>query len=128
MRFSETWLREWVDPPVSTQELAGQLTMAGLEVDSLTPAAPAFTGVVVAEIFAVEPHPDADKLRVCRVAAGEGEPLQVVCGAPNARAGLRVPLAREGARLPGDLRIRRDRKSTRLNSSHIPLSRMPSSA
>ncbi len=109
MRFSEAWLREWVNPPVSTRDLAGQLTMAGLEVDSVTPAAPAFTGVVVAEILAVEPHPDADKLRVCRVAAGEGEPLQVVCGAPNARVGLRVPLAREGARLPGDLRIRRAR-------------------
>ncbi|GBE48711.1 phenylalanine--tRNA ligase beta subunit [bacterium BMS3Bbin12] len=109
MRFSEAWLREWVNPPVSTRDLAGQLTMAGLEVDSVMPAAPAFTGVVVAEILSADRHPDADKLRVCRVAAGEGEPLQVVCGAPNARVGLHVPLAREGARLPGDLRIRRAR-------------------
>lgn len=109
MRFSEAWLREWVNPPVSTRELAQQLTMAGLEVDAVEPAAPAFTDVVVGEILAADPHPDADKLRVCRVDAGKGEPLQVVCGAPNARIGLRVALACEGARLPGEVRIRHAR-------------------
>lgn len=109
MRFSEAWLREWVDPPVSTRELADQLTLAGLEVDSVAPAAPEFTGVVVGEIAAIEPHPDADRLKVCRVATGSGEPVQVVCGAPNARLGLRAPFAVEGARLPGDVRIRRTR-------------------
>ena len=76
--------------------------MAGLEVDAIEPVAGAFTGVVVAEILSAEPHPDADKLRVCQVASGQAEPLQVVCGAPNVRAGGKYPLAQVGARLPGD--------------------------
>ncbi|HHO69748.1 MAG TPA: phenylalanine--tRNA ligase subunit beta [Gammaproteobacteria bacterium] len=107
MRISENWLREWVDPDMGTAELAETLTMAGLEVDSVEPAAPPFEGVVVAEILDCQPHPDADKLRVCRVAAGGDEPLQIVCGAPNARAGLKAPLATVGGRMPDGTRIKR---------------------
>ena len=99
MKFSEAWLREFVNPALSTQELAEQLTMAGLEVSSLTPVAPALKGLVVAEILKVEAHPDADRLQLCQVASGK-EKLQVVCGAPNARVGLKVPLALVGASLP----------------------------
>ena len=105
MRFSEAWLREWVDPPLDTAALADQLSMAGLEVDALEPVAPAFDGVVVGLVIAVEPHPDAHKLRVCRVEVGNGEPLQIVCGAANVGAGMRVPVARLGANLPGGLKI-----------------------
>lgn len=107
MKISEQWLREWVNPALDTAALAHQLTMAGLEVDAVTPAAGAFTGVVVAEILRAEPHPEADRLRVCEVDCGAAEPVQIVCGAPNARAGLKAPLATVGASLPGDLRIRR---------------------
>jgi phenylalanyl-tRNA synthetase beta chain len=106
MRFSEAWLREYVNPALDTAQLVHQLTMAGLEVDSAEPAAGSFGGVVVAEILETSPHPQADRLKVCRVAAGLAEPLQIVCGAPNARAGLRAPLAVEGAELPGGLRIK----------------------
>lgn len=106
MKFSENWLREWIDPGISTDELVAQLTMAGLEVDAVEPAAAVFSGVVVGEVLAVAPHPDADKLRVCQVNAG-GEPLQIVCGAPNVRAGMRVPTALVGAVLPGDLKIKK---------------------
>jgi phenylalanyl-tRNA synthetase beta chain len=105
MRFSEAWLREYVNPPVTTPELVHQLTMAGLEVDSAEPAAGVFSGVVVGEILETEPHPQADRLKVCRVAAGTGGPRQIVCGAPNARVGLKAPLALEGAELPGGLKI-----------------------
>jgi phenylalanyl-tRNA synthetase beta chain len=106
MKFSEKWLREWVDPPVSTQELAHQLTMAGLEVDAIEPVAAEFDHVVVALVQDIEPHPDADKLRVCRVDAGLAEPLTIVCGAANVAAGLKVPCAKVGARLPGGLNIK----------------------
>jgi len=106
MRISEQWLREWVAFPGATEELGHRLTMAGLEVDSIEPAAPAFSGVVVGRIVACEAHPEADKLRICRVEAGESEPLQVVCGAPNARVGVNAPFARVGAELPGGQRIR----------------------
>lgn len=106
MKISEQWLREWVSPAMSTEELAHQITMAGLEVDAIEPVAAAFSGVVVAEILSAVPHPDADKLRVCEVNTGQ-ETLQVVCGAPNARVGLKVPLACVGAELPGDLIIKR---------------------
>lgn len=99
MRFSESWLREWVNPAVSTDELVAKLTMAGLEVDAVEPAAPDFSGVVVAEIVTCEPHPDADKLRVCQVNKGD-ETVQIVCGAANARTGIKVPLATVGAVLP----------------------------
>ena len=105
MIISEQWLREWVSPDISTEELAHQLTMAGLEVDAIEAVAGAFSGVVVAEILTAEQHPDADKLRVCTVNAG-GEPVQVVCGAPNARPGLKAPLATVGGVLPGDFRIK----------------------
>ncbi len=109
MRFSEAWLREYVDPPVDTDHLVEQLTMAGLEVDAVEPAAPAFSGVVVAEVVSVEPHPDADRLRVCQVVTGAEAPLQVVCGAPNVHQGMKAPLATVGAVLPGGLKIRKSR-------------------
>lgn len=107
MRFSEKWLREWVDPPVSTAELAAQLTMAGLEVDSVESAAPPFAAVVVGEVVAVAPHPNADKLRVCHVQTGTGEPLQIICGALNVYAGMKTPTALVGAELPGGLKIKK---------------------
>jgi len=100
MRIPCSWLAEWVTVPWSPRELGVRLTMAGLELEALEPAAPPFTGVVVAEILSAEKHPQADKLRVCRVATGQGEPLQIVCGAPNARAGLKSALAVVGATLP----------------------------
>ena len=103
MQFSEKWLRSFVDPAIDTAALSHLLTMAGLEVEELEPAAAAFTGVVVAEVLAVAPHPDADRLRVCQVNAG-GEPLQIVCGAPNVAAGMKVPCATVGAKLPGTKR------------------------
>ena len=101
MQFSELWLREFVDPPLTSAELAHSLTMAGLEVEALTNVAPAFSGVVVAQVLAVDNHPDADKLKLCRVDAGQGETLQIVCGAPNVAAGMKVPCALLGAELPG---------------------------
>jgi len=103
MQFPESWLREFCNPPISTQELADLLTMAGLEVEEMAPVAPPFHGIVVAEILEAVQHPNADKLRVCKVDAGAASPdgpLQIVCGAPNARAGIRVPLAMVGAELP----------------------------
>jgi phenylalanyl-tRNA synthetase beta chain len=100
MQFPESWLREFCDPPLSTEELAERLTMGGLEVEELRPAAPPFHGVVVAEVLEVARHPNADKLRICQVNAGSGETLEIVCGAPNVRAGIKVPLARVGAELP----------------------------
>ena len=107
MRFSEHWLRTLVDPPLDSAALCNTLTMAGLEVEETTPAAPPFSGIVVARILEVTPHPNADKLRVCRVDVGQAAPLQIVCGAPNAAAGLVVPCALEGAVLPGDFKIKR---------------------
>jgi phenylalanyl-tRNA synthetase beta chain len=101
MQFPEAWLRSLVNPPLDTPQLAHALTMAGLEVEAVTPAAPPFTQVVVAEILSAEKHPDADRLRVCLVNVGEAAPVTIVCGAPNAAAGLKVPCARPGARLPG---------------------------
>jgi len=108
MRFSEAWLREWVDPPVSTDALADQLSMAGLEVDAVDPVAPPFSGVVIGAVQAVEPHPDAAKLRICRVDVGaaDGQALQIICGAANVAAGMRVPVATIGAELPGDFKIK----------------------
>jgi phenylalanyl-tRNA synthetase beta chain len=107
MRFSEAWLRDWADPAVSTAELVEQLTMAGLEVDSVQPAAPEFNGVVVGEVLSVEPHPDARKLRVCQVGIGGGAPLGIVCGAPNVEVGMRAPTALVGAVLPGGFKIKK---------------------
>ncbi|MCP1327617.1 YtpR family tRNA-binding protein, partial [Halomonas sp. 707D4] len=106
MKFSEQWLREWVSPTLETQALADQITMAGLEVDAVEPVASAFQGVVVAEVIAKEPHPDADKLNVCRVNDGTGE-VQVVCGARNVAIGQRVPFAQVGGVLPGDFKIKK---------------------
>lgn len=105
MRFSEQWLREWIDPPVDTAGLADRLTLLGHEVDAVEPAAPPFSDVVVARIDAVDAHPRADRLHVCRVDDGGDELRTVVCGAPNAVAGARVPYARIGAGLPGGQRI-----------------------
>ncbi len=105
MQFPESWLRTLVNPSIGTDELSHRLTMAGLEVEEANPVAPEFSGVVVARIESVEPHPNADKLRVCRVDAGQGALLQIVCGAPNAAAGIKVPLATVGARLPGGMAI-----------------------
>jgi phenylalanyl-tRNA synthetase beta chain len=105
MKLPLPWLRSWVALPWSDRELADRLTMLGFEVESLGKAAPEFTGVLVAEIRSAEPHPQADKLRVCRVDAGAGLERQIVCGASNARAGLRSALAVAGARLPGGLEI-----------------------
>ncbi len=99
MKFSEQWLREWVAIEADTQGLADKITMAGLEVDDIDPVAGEFSGVVVGEIVACEQHPDADKLRVTKVSIGSEE-IQVVCGAPNARVGIKVPFATVGALLP----------------------------
>jgi len=107
MRFSERWLRTMVDPPVGTAELCEKLTMAGLEVEDATPVAPPFSGVVVGRIERIEPHPNADRLRVCLVDIGAPERLKVVCGAPNAAVGMKAPCATIGARLPGGLAITR---------------------
>ncbi|MDO7896994.1 phenylalanine--tRNA ligase subunit beta [Pseudomonas citrulli] len=106
MKFSEQWLRGWVSPQVSRDELVARLSMAGLEVDSVAPVAGAFSGVVVGEVLGTEQHPDADKLRVCQVSNGT-ETFQVVCGAPNVRPGLKIPFAMIGAELPGDFKIKK---------------------
>ncbi len=107
MKFSEQWLRQWVNPTVGTDELVEQLTMAGLEVEGTESVAAEFTQVVVGEIVQCEPHPDANKLSVCQVASDEDELLQVVCGAPNAAKGLKVPFAKIGAVLPGNFKIKK---------------------
>jgi phenylalanyl-tRNA synthetase beta chain len=101
MQFSEKWLRSLVDPPLSTEALGELLTMAGLELEGSHPAAAAFSHVVVAQVLSVEKHPDADKLKLCQVAVGQPEPLQIVCGASNVAIGIKVPCALVGARLPG---------------------------
>jgi len=106
MKVPYSWLAEWVPLPWPAPELGARLTMAGFELEALESAAPAFSGVVVAEILAAERHPQADKLQVCTVSTGKGAALQIVCGAPNARAGLKSALALIGAELPGDLRIK----------------------
>ncbi|MBE0510164.1 MAG: phenylalanine--tRNA ligase subunit beta [Gammaproteobacteria bacterium] len=106
MKFSEQWLREWVNPALSTDELCHQLTMAGLEVDAVEPVAASFSGVVVGEVISVAPHPDADKLRVTQVNIGAAEPLTIVCGAANVREGMKAPVAVVGAVLPGDFKIK----------------------
>ncbi len=100
MQFPESWLREFCNPPLSTQQLADTLTMAGLEVEELQPVAPPFAGIVVGEIKEAVQHPNADKLRICKVDVGQGSLLNIVCGAPNARVGIKVPCAMVGAELP----------------------------
>jgi phenylalanyl-tRNA synthetase beta chain len=109
MKISETWLRTYVNPAISTEELVAQITMAGLEVDAVEPVAAQFSGVVVGEVLQTEQHPDADKLRVCKVNVGEAEPLQIVCGAANVRAGLKIPASVIGAVLPGDFKIKKSK-------------------
>ena len=100
MQFPESWLREFCNPPISTQQLADTLTMAGLEVEELQPVAPPFSKVVVGEIKEAVQHPNADRLRVCQVDVGQGSLLNIVCGAPNARAGIKIPCALVGAEMP----------------------------
>jgi phenylalanyl-tRNA synthetase beta chain len=100
MQFPESWLRSFCNPPLSTQQLADTLTMAGLEVEDLQPVAPPFTKIVVGEIKEAVQHPNADRLRVCKVDVGQAELLDIVCGAPNARVGIRIPCALVGAELP----------------------------
>ncbi|MFC1399097.1 phenylalanine--tRNA ligase subunit beta [Acinetobacter lactucae] len=107
MKISENWLRTWVNPAIDSETLSDQLTMLGLEVDELAPVAKPFTGVVVGEVLTVEQHPDADRLRVTTVNIGSDEPLQIVCGAPNVRAGMKAPVATIGAVLPGDFKIKK---------------------
>ncbi len=107
MKISESWLRTWVNPAIDSETLTDQLTMLGLEVDELAPIAKPFTGVVVGEVLSVEQHPDADRLRVTTVNIGNGEPLQIVCGAPNVRVGMKAPVATIGAVLPGDFKIKK---------------------
>jgi len=107
MKISENWLRTWVNPAIDSDTLSDQLTMLGLEVDELVPAAKPFTGVVIGEVLTVVQHPDADRLRVTTVNIGSGESLQIVCGAPNVRAGMKVPVATIGAVLPGDFKIKK---------------------
>ena len=109
MKFNERWVREWVDPPIDTEELAARLTAAGLEVESIEPVSGTIEGVTVAEVVGVVCHPGADKLSLCDVDDGGGEPRRVVCGAPNVRPGLRTAFARVGARLPDGTKIRRSR-------------------
>jgi phenylalanyl-tRNA synthetase beta chain len=100
MQFPESWLREFCNPPINTQQLADTLTMAGLEVEEMRSVAPAFSKVVVGCIIYAEQHPNADRLRVCQVDVGQAQPLSIVCGAPNARVGIKVPCALVGAELP----------------------------
>ena len=109
MKFSEQWLREWVNPSVSTEVLADQLTMAGLEVDAIEPVATEFSNVVVGEVTKIEKHPDADKLRICTVNVGEKDALMIVCGAANVTEGMKVPTAMIGAKLPGDFKIKKSK-------------------
>jgi phenylalanyl-tRNA synthetase beta chain len=109
MRISVNWLNEWLGKPAEARDLAERLTMAGLEVEAVEPAAPPLQGIVVGEIVEREKHPNADSLSVCKVNAGGGELLQVVCGAPNARVGLKAPLATLGTTMPGGMEIKKAR-------------------
>ncbi|MGI2174463.1 phenylalanine--tRNA ligase subunit beta [Shewanella ulleungensis] len=107
MKFSESWLREWVNPSVSRDALSHQITMAGLEVDGVDPVAADFSGVIVGEVVECGQHPDADKLRVTKINVGGDELIDIVCGAPNCRLGLKVAVAMVGAVLPGDFKIKK---------------------
>ena len=105
MKISEKWLREWVNPRLNTKQLAERLTMAGIEVGAIEPAAPALDKVVVGEILSVTPHPSAERLKICEVNVGKRMPRIIVCGAPNAAVGLRAAVALPGAKLPNDKNI-----------------------
>ena len=109
MKFNERWVREWVDPPIDTEELAARLTASGFEVESVVPVSGSLKHVTVAEIVGVAPHPEADRLSLCDVDDGGGEPHRVVCGAPNVRPGMRSAFARVGARLADGSKIRKSR-------------------
>ena len=106
MQFSYDWLKIQANPNLSADEMAHLLTMSGLEVEEVETAAPAFSGVVIAEVKSVEKHPDADRLNITQVDAGTGELIQIVCGAPNVAAGIKVPCALPGAVLPGNFKIK----------------------
>ena len=106
MQFSESWLRTFVNPSLSSEELAHLLTMAGLEVEEMSAVAPAFDRVVVAQVLTKDKHPDADRLNVLTVDIGQGEPLTIVCGAQNVSVGMKAPCALVGAKLPGDFNIK----------------------
>ncbi len=108
MKFSEQWLRKWVNPPISTKALCDQLSLAGLEVDSVEPVAKDFTQVIVGEVLSTEQHPDADRLKVCQVNVGD-DTLTIVCGGKNVRPGLKVAVAQIGAVLPGDFKIKKSK-------------------
>ena len=108
MKFSEQWLRQWVNPPISTKALCDQLSLAGLEVDSIEPVASDFSHVIIGEVLSTEQHPDADRLKVCQVNVGD-EALTIVCGGQNVRAGLKVAVAQIGAVLPGDFKIKKSK-------------------
>ncbi|MEZ7518513.1 phenylalanine--tRNA ligase subunit beta [Psychrobacter sp. NPDC078370] len=114
MKISEQWLRQWVNPTNTSEQLAEQLTMAGLEIDDRYAVARAFSGVVVGEVISIEQHPDADKLRVTQVNIGDAEPLQIVCGAPNVTVGMKAPVATVGAVLPSD-----DKKGFKIKKSKL---------
>lgn len=107
MKFSEKWLREWVNPDLDSTALVEKLTLAGLEVDSINPVAGEFTGVVVGQVTSVKAHPDADKLRLCQVDVAGEELLSIVCGASNVREGLKIPVAVVGSVLPGNFKIKK---------------------
>ncbi|MBT8078946.1 MAG: phenylalanine--tRNA ligase subunit beta [Gammaproteobacteria bacterium] len=109
MKFSENWLRELVNPPLDSSDLAHVLTMAGHEVDDVAAAGDGLDSIVVAEVLSVSKHPDADRLSVCQVSTGSGDPVEVVCGAPNVVAGMKSPLASPGTRLPDGTKLRRSK-------------------
>lgn len=109
MQISEAWLRSYVNPSINSEKLIEQLTMAGLEVGSVEPAAAIFSGVVVGEVLSIQQHPDADRLRICQVDVGQEESLQIVCGASNVKVGLKTPAALCGAVLPGDFNIKKSK-------------------
>ena len=133
MQFPQSWLRSFCNPPLSTQALADTLTMGGFEVESLRPVAPPFTRIVVGEIKEAVQHPNADRLRVCQVDAGQGALLNIVCGAPNARVGIKVPCALVGAQLPpgedgkpfviktGKLQVNLDTKTVEVDTTRVHL-------
>ena len=109
MKFALSWLREWVDPGMSAEDLGHRITMAGLEVDGIEADGEGLDGVIVAEVVSAAKHPDADRLSVCQVSTGEGDPIEVVCGAPNVRAGLKTPFAAPGIRLPNGMKLRKSK-------------------
>jgi phenylalanyl-tRNA synthetase beta chain len=119
MKLSKLWLGEWVNFSLTDQELAAQLTMAGLEVEAISPVAGAFTDVLIAEVLNTRPHPEADKLTLCEVAVNAEKPLQIVCGASNVRAGLKVALAMIGAVLPGNFKIKESKLRGQLSQGML---------